>query len=550
MIKKITSLVLVVCFAFLCGCTSKQEEVKPLNVGVGKITGNFNPFYATEDGDISVIDQVFDKLQRRAADNKLVNLAGSISYEYVGETQVKYTVTVRDDLYFSNGNKVTIDDVIFFYYFISDATYDGIYSDFYLNDIVGLKEYYYDDPDYEDNKLNFELFDDNTALSDYISKNYDDGIDVTSISGIKRIDDYTCTILYNSKNINAVSELNAVIVSKSFYNENYVKGNADKVKSFTDQSMGCGPYYIKSYDSAEKAVNLKANSYFDAAPAFEDVNMLQCDEDAAVKMIKSGALDICSFNAQGNIEASFSSDNLRSFVTNDDEYISVNINSNKITDVETRKQLLSVIDPYDYIEKELGSCYSRLYRPISIRFDEYPSNQQAYFNSNSNETPLKDLINNINLYCCSSDSFVTGLADTIKSDLSMYGISCTITECDYNKLESAVESGKADMWIIANPDGPTCDKYEYYNSNGSLNLTGISDETIDSLTTKIRSSVGYEDRSQSVSSLLEFVMAQAVELPICQRQIITVYNTNRFTKESLNNISDCDGFDYALRLLY
>ncbi|MBR6940024.1 MAG: hypothetical protein IKH65_04405, partial [Clostridia bacterium] len=99
---------------------SESEKIKSLNVGTVGITGNFNPFFAESEGDLKVINQVFRSVQRRNSNNKLVNSAGSISYELIGDKQVKYTVTIRNDLYFSDGSNVDIDDVIFFYYFISD----------------------------------------------------------------------------------------------------------------------------------------------------------------------------------------------------------------------------------------------------------------------------------------------------------------------------------------------------------------------------------------------------------------------------------------------
>jgi hypothetical protein len=49
-------------------------------------------------------------------------------------------------------------------------------------------------------------------------------------------------------------------------------------------------------------------------------------------------------------------------------------------------------------------------------------------------------------------------------------------------LEEAIISGKADLWIEFVPDGQTCDKYDYYNSAGTINKTGLNDAEIDALT--------------------------------------------------------------------
>ena len=124
------------------------QGVSELTVGVENIGVNFNPFYAETESEKIISSQIFSSVQRLGTDNSLINNCGGISYEYVGETQVKYTVTIRDDMFYSDGTHVTVDDLIFFYHFIADASYDGPYSDWYLNNIDGLSAYYYDDGDY------------------------------------------------------------------------------------------------------------------------------------------------------------------------------------------------------------------------------------------------------------------------------------------------------------------------------------------------------------------------------------------------------------------
>lgn len=53
---------------------------------------------------------------------------------------VDYKITIRDDIKFSDGEPLTMDDVLFSIYMISDPTYDGS-STFYALPIEGMKEY-------------------------------------------------------------------------------------------------------------------------------------------------------------------------------------------------------------------------------------------------------------------------------------------------------------------------------------------------------------------------------------------------------------------------
>lgn len=330
----------------------------------------------------NISSQIFGSVQRLGTDNSLINNCGGISYEYVGETQVKYTVTIRDDMFYSDGTHVTVDDLIFFYHFIADASYDGAYSDWYLNNIEGLSAYYYDDGDYinqltaisnkaydsyspetisktdyinyliatklegkfnngldsaspngktwrdyftsleytaeleklgenpgemqllslaaraeaENNPLSYNPSDYyvDMLVSEYIGSNYSDGIDVPSISGIKKINDYTCTILFNSRNINAVSEINIPIVSSAAFKADYIKGNAAAIKQKNISPLGAGPYKLKQTENGEVTLSVNEHYYGDT-PEFTLLHFKNTSDpiDAFLK----GDVDVISVDA-------------------------------------------------------------------------------------------------------------------------------------------------------------------------------------------------------------------------------------------------------------
>ncbi len=67
--------------------------------------------------------------------------AGSVEVVQNADGTVDYKLTMRDDIYFSDGVNATIDDVIFGIYVLSDPTYDGS-STIYAQPIIGMEEYY------------------------------------------------------------------------------------------------------------------------------------------------------------------------------------------------------------------------------------------------------------------------------------------------------------------------------------------------------------------------------------------------------------------------
>lgn len=120
--------------------------------------GKFSPFFAASAADQDVID--LTQLGLLGADRKGEMILNGIEgetreyngtdYTYYGTSDcvvtenddgtVTYDIKLRDDLKFSDGEPVTIDDVIFSIYVYLDPTYDGS-TTMYSTPIVGLEEY-------------------------------------------------------------------------------------------------------------------------------------------------------------------------------------------------------------------------------------------------------------------------------------------------------------------------------------------------------------------------------------------------------------------------
>ena len=137
-----------------------EREAGTLVYATSTFGQKFSPFFATTAYDMEVVD--LTTLSLLAADRggavmnnggadegQTVNYNGT-DYNYRGAGNVEvvmnddgtvdYNLTMRDDLVFSDGEKATIDDVIFGIYVTCDPTYDGS-STVYALPIEGMKEY-------------------------------------------------------------------------------------------------------------------------------------------------------------------------------------------------------------------------------------------------------------------------------------------------------------------------------------------------------------------------------------------------------------------------
>ena len=107
----------------------------------------WNPFLAESAYDQDVMDQIFVGPTRINKDNEMIPWGGNIETTENADGTVTYTVTVKPGMYFSDGVEVTIDDYLYGLYVCADPSYTGP-SALITEDIIGIKEYYYDDPNY------------------------------------------------------------------------------------------------------------------------------------------------------------------------------------------------------------------------------------------------------------------------------------------------------------------------------------------------------------------------------------------------------------------
>ena len=135
-----------------------EEENDILVVGYSMFSQKFSPFFATTAYDQDVASFVSLGLLGTDREGNLVlnGIEGEVrsyngtEYTYDGianceivenaDGTVDYNFTMREDIVFSDGDPMDIDDVIFSMYVLCDPTYDGS-STLYAAPIVGMEEY-------------------------------------------------------------------------------------------------------------------------------------------------------------------------------------------------------------------------------------------------------------------------------------------------------------------------------------------------------------------------------------------------------------------------
>ena len=163
-IALILSLVMCVSLFTACGKQGSTDDqgtgttAKTLVVGTQTFDGKFSPFFYTNSYENDVMNMIFDGLLLtdregsvvlKGADGEVRPYNGT-DYTYNGvancdiveneDGTVDYNITMKQGIKFSDGEEMTIDDVIFSYYVLLDPTYDGV-STLYSIPIKGLEAY-------------------------------------------------------------------------------------------------------------------------------------------------------------------------------------------------------------------------------------------------------------------------------------------------------------------------------------------------------------------------------------------------------------------------
>lgn len=596
-----------------------------LVIGTSPLNGIFDPMFSSNAYDNQISDLVFSCVSWLDKDGKLVDAAGHVEAEEVkaedGHTQVKYTVSVKQGMKFSDGEPVTIDDVLFWYYVVSDPTYDGS-STFSTLDIVGMKDYYYDTPDYEaqldkitkeveekysldkiseedykaylrdsnlagwwegidsydwvgylksegydptgietDEKKLFEMLVDceytkyhdsydpqsyyqSKLEKEYITGNLSDGVDVPEISGIKKVDDYTCTVLFDSVNISGDKQVAWIqIVPKHYYGSNFTKGNLADIKALNGTPVGSGPYKFVSYQ--DNIVTLEANTlYYDEVAKIPTIKFQVISNDDQVDGVINGDIDITNPSASKEVIEQIESAGIDYSLVDNPGYGYIAINAETVSDINVRKGLMHLMNRKPAVESYYGELAEVIERPMTPTVAEYPKDAKEYYGYDPDKALeyftkagyKKDasgkLVKNGEQLKVSVGIAGDGKMDhpsapiltQMANDLKTMGGELVIQDLDFATLNSMKDTGELDMWVMAWGNATDCDLTQMFGSKGNDNDVHLNSPEVDKLQEQILQTVDFNERCKLVAQELDLIMEAAVYMPVYQRKNMEIYN--------------------------
>lgn len=564
----------------LSGCgkqPQKAQQNDTLVVATMGFEGKFSPFFSLSayDSQINQLTQLYlletdreGSVVQRGIQGE-VRPYGGKDYTYRGiadcsvTEKVRYDITLRDDLFFSDGERVTIDDVIFSLYVALDPSYDGTLTVYSLP-IEGLEDY----------------------------RNGD----ARSVSGIQKTGGNTLQITLTQPTAGALEQLSIPVAPLHYYGSDalyspenqmfgFQKGDLSKVRSVTAHPLGGGPYKFVSYTGGK--VTLERNDrYWKGAPRIPYIQFREGQEADKLTALLAGTADITSpaYSTETAKAIEKAGEKMHTVLAPNLGYGYVGLNAETVcvagnpgseASKNLRKGLATVLAVYRAVavDSYYGSFAQVIHYPISVtswaaphptdegyreafsqdvnggsiytpgmtpqeRYDAAKAAALGYFRAAG--YTVKDgkltaapkgakLSYEVLIGAGGTGDHPTFMALTLARDaLRDMGMELVVTDLSqFSQLTSAVNTGKAELFSMAWKADADPDLYQVYHSQGASNSCGIEDADLDKMILLARSSSDRGYRKLLYRSCLDIIGDWAVEVPMYQRQNATVFSPQR-----------------------
>lgn len=384
-----------------------------------------------------------------------------------------------------------------------------------------------------------------------LNKEMKTGETVKEITGLKKVDDYTCTIKYNSVNIYGDRNVNMYFIPEHYYGA-IEKGKVGQIQQTNMVPMGSGPY--KWVGFADKIVTCVANTgYFEGVPTIGTVKWQYVPETDILASLSSGTVDIANPTGSKENIVELDSAGLAYDLVDFAGYGYCGFNGDNLP-LNVRKGLWCLMsNRTPAVKGYYGKIADVIERPMTTVLAEYPRGVAQYYPYDLNvaldyfkkagytqkngklvDANGKQLVANAYIGGGGTGDHPTfAMLVQAGEDLKSLGGEIQIQDVPFNVLQGAMNDGTADIFILAWGNVTTCDKTSQFHTGGGQNRYHVSNARMDQLLDKIIVTIDLEERKALVAEMLDLAMDLCIELPVYQRKDIIAYNQNNINMATL-----------------
>lgn len=472
--KKWAAIVLAVAFLFcLSACNEApqdgNESKDSIVFGVVREPSGLDPHRLAETVGFIVTCAVYDNLVKMDEEGNYVPwLADSVT---ASEDGLAYTIKYTKDIQFSNGDPLTIEDIVF----SIQRTID-----------IGW------------------------------------GFDMTRfIEKVELVDDETATITLNAPFNGFMGSLASpyfAIMSKK-----YIESIGDD--AIYREPMGTGPYTVENWMSGDH-IELKANeNYFAGAPNIKEITYkFISDKSTALMALESGELDIYDDIAPTDIQTVENNEDLQFYTSEKAAVFTMCINTEvaPLDDIRVRQALAYAINREDIVTGVFEGYAETVNSFIPRNCAGYSDNVEQYpFNAEKAEELLAEAgyAEGLALKMTIQDSN-RGMAQVIQSNLKEVGIELEVEVLENSAFSTQVYSqGDYELtlrpWIGMFPDAYSVLYSSYhedcYGSSG--NIAHLRDAVLNDLLDTAATATE-EEKVAMYDKVVQHLKDNAYEVPL------------------------------------
>jgi peptide/nickel transport system substrate-binding protein len=460
---------------------SADAQKTELNIRIPDSFSTLDPDNWNLDSDFRMCYQIYEPLYALDENNKEIPVLAT-GYK-MSDDGMSCVFTLRSDVSFSNGDKMTATDVA---YSIERAKK----SSYIANDVATV----------------------DSATADDTAN--------------------TVTLKLTAPSPNLIEGLSFVLI----VDKKFVEANQDSNGQLGFKTCGTGPYMLKDYKQ-DVSVTMEANpNYRDGAPAIKTLNfMLIVDENTALTAFQAGELDIARFNTPSwsDIKAD-SKYKTAELTTNHVTYMVMNTTKAPFDNKLVREAIACAINRDDVISMAMDGLAKPTYTVAtslmvgyaditpSCTYDTARAKElltQAGYPNGLDIGEIQDL----------SGTYFADVAEVVQQQLAAVGITCTLSSLEANTMISNCMSGNFGMATMGQTntyDMSWIDTYYSTASIGAMNMAQYSNKDLDALLAKADVCMDPQQRTALYKNILETVDAECIYLPLFNKIQCMAWNAN------------------------
>ena len=456
------------------GATSASADSNSLNVILAAEFSTLDPQALPSSAEIAFCQNIFDYL---VVCDDAGNVSGSLAKDWTAsEDGLTYTFNLRDDVEFSNGDKLDADDVV----------------------------------------LSIERFRDESWMQ-FAS---------FAIDSAEKVDDYTVNVTLKYPYAKVVNMLRYCAIIDKDYFEN------TEYEEFSRNPIGSGPYKLTSWTAGQGAT-LEANeNYWGNAPAISNVNIsFVSDTDTVLVAMETGEADFtygATISAVSYQQAE-SDGKVGTDTTTGNSFYYVNFNSQKLS--KEVRQALSYATDREALNTVITEGTGTLGNfCIKEGWEGYTDDIATY---DYDPEKAKELLTEAGAdgleltfyYASSVDN--KKLGETLQSQWAQVGVTLDLEEVESGTWWANFTDGNYDVsrggYPVEINIADTC-YYDMFNSNGTFNVSQVKDSEIDSLLEEARVEQDASKRDEIYQNVNQIMADEAYYIPLYWMATDVLYN--------------------------